>query len=51
MWSEYFFIKVLILSGAANSLASFFRNNFIIKSDVNENIFYQELDRKEYAVN
>ena len=37
---------------AANNLADdFLRNNFIIKSAVNENIFYQEFDRKEHAVN
>jgi len=37
---------------AANNLADdFLRNNFIIKSAVYENIFYQGFDRNEHTVN
>ena len=53
LFSKYFFEgDANHFIQAANNLADdFLRNNFIIKSAVNENIFYQEFDRKEHAVN
>ena len=53
IFSKFFFEgdSAHFINAANNVAENFFRNNLIIKSDVNENIFYQELDRKEYAVN
>ena len=53
IFSKFFFEgdSAHFINAANNVAENFFKNNFIIKSNVNENIFYQELDRKEYAVN
>ena len=53
MFSKFFFEgdSEHFINAANNVAENFFKNNFIIKSNVSENIFYQELDRKEYAVN
>ena len=53
IFSKFFFEgdSSHFISAANNVAENFFKNNLIIKSDVNENIFYQELNTKEYAVN
>ena len=53
IFSKYFFEGDANHSiQAANNLADdFLRNNFIIKSAVYENIFYQGFDRNEHTVN
>ena len=53
IFSKFFFEgdSAHFINAANNVAENFFKNNLIIKSNVNENIFYQELDRKEYAVN